>query len=1246
VLVAAASTAVWAAQPGAHVGQEALEGAIRLSRGLLTLAEQDLALDLIEKSATTRQVNQQAPDPADQATDLADRLWARMEDRKHLLYRMRSDAQQQGSSYNASAGGMSVISCCGAGKGLLKPDDYRGTLINNGVACLIGQNEHTNSYWSSLAAAFKMARTKHEPEVLWQWLATADGQHLLEYPAMSLSPTAVDEGRCGLRGDARHRPAALAALHGSSKNVILVLNRGSDWKEPELARAAITYIVATLSATDRLGFVAAGPNGSYFPLSSDCSLNRMRRATAGVRLDVLKFINVVQPAASRASLAMALRDAKTMIDQTALDSDEVVHVLLLASPTEIRPLEEADAQNAVRDLVRRHNVVVNTYVLAEERPAEDVERFLRRLAWKTDAAAVHIQQTVNVAQAIGDYLRQTDVQVESEPAVLVPGWDDVTQRLVFSLAATVRLPDDRLAAVGLDVHADEVIADLKYSNPGRASLLKIAGRKLVVLYHPSALADPPTVPQVLFRDVEPAAISLTHGILTLVEGKASAEDGAEVAWKRVGSTPLVVVVVGELARDESSRRNVQVFNTQEVEPLLSHRLQDAEKSIEKCSNFDVTSTIQSGSLFLTQGALAEPAFGREVTPSEKQQMAYLNDRTGLLSNPGLQTQLRDDLASLSGVIRRWKAREEGEHVVGRFLASSAFYVAFPGEEMSKDFMPYNQDWYLSAMSLPDMLIISPPVLHRSGVGYSVSVSHYKPNTAAVVGEDLPLGLVAGLMLEAVPSCSNANVSCFLFDHEGKIVFHTSMEEPGQASPIEGQHLHHREPNVGKDLLLSHPEVVAKKRCKSLADRALRRHYAFNVTLREPAYGALHANDDCATYGVASVPGTNVFVGISKAECSTPPVFCPCNVNSRRCILCTDDSVSDNAASCECPCDCPLELDACPGAGMDESLLPVCEPLPAKQPVAPVGTRVSHGASLPACFDRNCDEQTGKLACVATAGCSWCQYESAYGHDFTTTFTPTKKPFCADHDVCFRGILGSSNPYQRLGREKMLRERPSRTSPVGPIVGGILVFFVFLVLSVFCYRQRVGAGSGWERVIGGRLRMSGSRRLRGVTSIEIEEDEEELKEMQMGLAVPNSPAPVAAVAVVSPYRMNPGYSRPSAGTDSDHGYSTMTPMGTAGGNTSGPSLGGGSEVAAPARDRPSGRGMRWPQSAGAPSVTSGVSSRTSSPVPSSVGHAGKLSEEVQSPGSAVKLAPTAEKSVTVLGRNQIVVAATVHVADVH
>ncbi len=71
----------------------------------------------------------------------------------------------------------------------------------------------------------------------------------------------------------------------------------------------------------------------------------------------------------------------------------------------------------------------------------------------------------------------------------------------------------------------------------------------------------------------------------------------------------------------------------------------------------------------------------------------------------------------------------------------------------------------------------------------------------------------------------------------------------------------------------------------------------------------------------------------------------------------------------------------------------------------------------------------------------------------------------------------------------------------------------------------------------------------------------MREMRQALALENPlpPPPPVSAAVMSPYRMNPGYLRPAPppGTDSDVGYSTMTPtvvngggVGAGGNSTSG------------------------------------------------------------------------------------------------
>ena len=66
----------------------------------------------------------------------------------------------------------------------------------------------------------------------------------------------------------------------------------------------------------------------------------------------------------------------------------------------------------------------------------------------------------------------------------------------------------------------------------------------------------------------------------------------------------------------------------------------------------------------------------------------------------------------------------------------------------------------------------------------------------------------------------------------------------------------------------------------------------------------------------------------------------------------------------------------------------------------------------------------------------------------------------------------------------------------------------------------------------------------IASIEMDEEEEMREINGPPAAAAAIAAPAAAAAVISPYRMNPGYRRPPPpGTDSDHGYSTMTPLGT-------------------------------------------------------------------------------------------------------
>lgn len=111
---------------------------------------------------------------------------------------------------------------------------------------------------------------------------------------------------------------------------------------------------------------------------------------------------------------------------------------------------------------------------------------------------------------------------------------------------------------------------------------------------------------------------------------------------------------------------------------------------------------------------------------------------------------------------------------------------------------------------------------------------------------------------------------------------------------------------------------------------------------------------------------------------------------------------------------------------------------------------------------------------------------------------------------------------------------SRVTPFTSIIFVLVTCLVLLSFVVYCYRfhvQRAACVLYVQDIRDGNVRMS-----------QLDNEAEEARD------TPHKPisnagallANIEAAAVVSPYRLNPGYRRPAAGGgDSDNGYSTMT-----------------------------------------------------------------------------------------------------------
>ena len=166
-------------------------------------------------------------------------------------------------------------------------------------------------------------------------------------------------------------------------------------------------------------------------------------------------------------------------------------------------------------------------------------------------------------------------------------------------------------------------------------------------------------------------------------------------------------------------------------------------------------------------------------------------------------------------------------------------------------------------------------------------------------------------------------------------------------------------------------------------------------------------------------------------------------------------------------------------------LPICDPhsapseetsvagSPRPQPSESLDVELLPECRLPA----ECESLRDKSACLDAAGCSWCEVELEVDPDhMSPTFVPLRRPHCATQHVCHGGAVGRASPYADYARGKLLRRGNHRersaaggrkgfglpTSPVGSIAGFVMVFFLFLAVSVFCYRK--GCSGGYPTIL--------------------------------------------------------------------------------------------------------------------------------------------------------------------------------------
>lgn len=649
--------------------------------------------------------------------------------------------------------------------------------------------------------------------------------------------------------------------------------------------------------------------------------------------------------------------------------------------------------------------------------------------------------------------------------------------------------------------------------------------------------------------------------------------------------------------------SLEMADSEFYDRIIFHRLdltispkrpKQMEIPIKLCQYFQQISTADQPILYLSPRSFKSPyqhlkTMCENGYASEKHDkcfhriesiMAYIKDTTNLLTNPGLQQDVRSMVLQLSQFIEMLRVQHTstgsriGKYVIRRYITSmNGIMFMYPGTVLPNDFEPNRRPWFRKAIENPDKLSLTAPYLDFSGAGYVITISHAiyetishsyndrekkrrrrqqnfdrkQRNIAAIVSIDVTPGFLYQVLLQSSDHCrSDGNIKCFLIDDMGYLVVHPNILEPKLQSNVvqfnAEEHITHRESLIANDILL-HKNLVEKRLCQNLLNRKIQRYYKLNTSLTEVLTNVV--NGERSKYQITSISNTNLFVVVLNSTDPFGTAFCPCSTEDKICFNCKRVELMN----CECPCECSLNAlttgyvvnEYMYGDLLDENKnmqdkqinifesVEIC-PTPIEEfrpnKIGLVGSANSIN-NLNTCVNFTCEKYSNQLDCLGIVGCEWCQV------DIDETLLPS--PFCTHQSACYFGILGSSTPYgdaSDIGADMDDSILPPAYAAIGPITFAIVILLLIIGFVMYCYRNNSEPGS--EQLY--------------IESLPVEHNFG-LPLSRLDCESPHSGSDIIDKANnpnnlssdISPYRMHAGnFRRPPNGESSDHGYSTMTP----------------------------------------------------------------------------------------------------------
>ncbi|KAM8889913.1 VWFA and cache domain-containing protein 1 [Synchiropus picturatus] len=778
-----------------------------------------------------------------------------------------------------------------------------------------------------------------------------------------------------------------------------------------------------------------------------------------------------------------------------------------------------------------------------------------------------LNQLSNLETSVGRFYINLPNRMIDLARFSLPYSDPMGDGFIMTVSRPCYFGNLLLGVVGVDVNLAYILEDVTYYQDSLASYTFLIDNKGYTLMHPSLtrpylMTEPPLHTDIIHYENIPGFPAVRQNILSLPLGsqviavprnsslswhtnrlRDNSKDAYNVsyAWKLVQDTSFILCIV--YVQPEIPVKQLKNFNTAPSSKLLYHRL-DLLGQPNSCLHFKQLATVESPTVMLAPGSFPSP-YEHLSQPETKRMVehytGYLSDNTGFLANPGLKPSIRNDVMATSHVTDTWMTLMEMSslncYIVRRYIATpSGVLRIYPGSLMDKAFDPTRRQWYQHAVANPGLITFTGPYLDVGGAGYVVTISHtihasssqMAPGYAvAVMGIDFTLRYFYKVLLDLLPICNQDKgnkIRCFIMEDRGYLVAHPTIIDPKGHAPAEQQHITHKEPLVANDIL-NHPNFVKKNLCNSFSDRTVQRFYKFNTSILGDLTNLVHGSH-CSKYRLTRIPGTNAFAGIVNETCDSL-AFCACSTVDRLCLNCHRMEQNE----CECPCECPLEVNECTGNLTNaENRNPSCEVH--QEPVSLNVIDPSLHDTLPQCINTRCSQRYSSSDCFGVLDCEWCMVDS-------DGKTHLDKPYCALQKECFGGIVGAKSPYvDSLGLldEEVASLNMIKSVPVGPVAGGIMGCIMVLVLAVYAYRHQIHRRSHQHMSPLAAQEMSVR-----MSNLDNERDERDDDSHEDRGIISNTRFIAAVIErhTHTPERRRRYWGR--SGTESDHGYSTMSPQ---------------------------------------------------------------------------------------------------------